>query len=208
MNIPPQKAEEMRSNLVADLRSQQPEFFAARRIFDIVPAIFNAPVPCTEWKVKVANLLNVDPCSIYVIGTACTVVSLNPHKNFKVFDEGRQSDIDIAVISGFHFEMAWRALRNIGAGKYKLDTAGQAAIQEHRDSHVYWGMFATDKILNALPFGKEWIAASLQISKEDPMRGREVKFRFYRDTFSFVGYHVNNLRQMRQRLLAERPSNK
>ena len=208
MNITPQKAEEIRSNLVTDLRSQQPEFFAARRIFDIIPAIFSTSVKCTEWKVKVANLLSVDPCSIYVIGTACTVVSLNPHKNFKVFDEGRQSDIDIAVISGFHFEMAWRALRNVGAGKYRLDAAGQAAIQEHRDSHVYWGMFATDKILSALPFGRDWIDASLQISKEDPMRGREVKFRLYRDTFSFVGYHVNGLRQMRQQLLANSQSKK
>lgn len=199
MNISSAKEKELRSKLLTDLKVQRVENFAARRLFDTVPVIFPDPVSCTEWKVRAANLLSVDPCSIYVIGSACTLVSFNPNKNFKLFDA--KSDVDIAVISGYHFEIAWRAVRDIGAGKYKLDAAGQVALQEHRDSHVYWGMFVTEKLLSALPFGKEWTGVALQLSNEEPMRGRDIKFRLYRDSFSFVGYHLHGLRKLRQQLL-------
>ncbi len=193
------KGGDFRSQLLSDLREQCVENFAAMRLFDAVPVIFPDPSSCTKWKVRVANLLSVDPCSVYVIGSACTYVSFNPNKNFKLFDA--KSDVDIAVISGYHFEIAWRAVRDIGAGKYRLDPAGQAALQEHRESHVYWGMFATDKLLSALPFGKEWTRAAIQLSSEDPMRGRDIKFRLYRDSFSFVGYHLNGLGKLRRQLL-------
>lgn len=200
------KADQARSEVKKALISERIEHFAARRLFDTVPFIFQHPPDCTHWKVGVAELLAVDPCSVFIIGSACSCVSFNPNKNLKVFDEGKLSDIDIAVISHFHFELAWRRLREIGAGKYKLDGSGQASLAEHREHHVYWGMFATEKILPVLPFAKEWIHASVEISKKPPMEGREVKFRLYRDSYSFVAYHLNGLKTLRNQLTAAQTS--
>jgi len=200
MQISAAKAEEIRSNVKKALTTERVEVFATRRLFDTVPAIFQSASACTNWKVSTAELLAVDPCSVFVIGSACTVVSFNPHKNFKVFDEGKRSDIDIAIISNYHFELGWRTLREIGAGKYNLDTAGQGAVSEHRDSHIFWGMIATDKILSVLPFGKDWIRAAVRIAQQGPMEGRDVKFRLYRDSYSFVAYHLNGLRKLRTQL--------
>ncbi|HEY5915575.1 MAG TPA: hypothetical protein VJA21_33745 [Verrucomicrobiae bacterium] len=202
------KAEQARANVKKALVAERIESFAARRLFDTVPFIFTAAPDCTEWKVRTAEFLAVDPCSVFIIGSACSCVSFNPNKNFKVFDEGRPSDIDIAVISNYHFELAWRKLREIGAGKYNLDTAGQASLAEHRDHHVFWGMFATEKILSALPFSQEWLRASVEISKRAPMEGREIKFRLYRDSYSFVAYHLNGLKSLRAQLTSATQSGK
>jgi hypothetical protein len=200
------KADQARTNVKKALLSERVESFAARRLFDTVPFIFEHPPDCTEWKLRAAELLAVDPCSVYIIGSACSCVSFNPNKSFKVFDEGRPSDVDIAVISHYHFELAWRQLREIGAGKYKLDAGGQASLAEHRDHHVFSGMFATEKILPVLPFAKEWLRASVELSKQAPMEGREIKFRLYRDSYSFVTYHVNGLRKLREQLTAPPPT--
>jgi hypothetical protein len=200
------KADLARADVKKALKSEHLESFAARRLFDTVPYIFERPPDCTDWKVRAAEMLAVDPCSVFIIGSACSCVSFNPNKNFKVFDEGRESDIDVAVISNYHFEVAWRRFREIGTEYYRLDPAGQAAVKEHRDSHVFWGMFATDKILPVLPFGPKWLSVSVEMSKKAPMEGREIKFRLYRDSYSFVAYHINGLRKLKDQLTAPPPT--
>ena len=198
----PQQEEKARSGFIDDLKKQKVETFAMRRLFDVIPFIFPDPKTCSEWKISIAHLLRVDPCSVYLIGSGCTGISLNPNKGYKAF--GDDSDIDIAIISGYHFEMSWRSLRELGAEKYKLSPAAKASLNEHRDSNLYWGMIATDKILNLLPFGNEWIKAGIEISKKPPMDGREIKFRLYRDSYSFVSYHLNNLRNLQSELLTRK----
>jgi hypothetical protein len=190
MKMTSAQEEEARSSLIQDLKKQKIESFAMRRLFDVIPFIFADSRTCSEWKITIAQLLKVDPCSVFIIGSGCTGISLNPNKGYKAFDDN--SDIDIAIISGFHFELGWRALRELGASKYNLDAAALASLNEHRDSHLYWGMIATDKILNILPFAKEWISAAIEIGKKPPMEGRVIKFRLYRDSYSFVSYHLKS----------------
>lgn len=198
----PQQEERARSGFIGDLQKQKVETFAMRRLFDVVPFIFSDSPTCSDWKIKIAQLLRVDPCSVFLIGSGCTGISLNPNKGFKAFDN--ESDIDVAIISGYHFELAWRALRELGAERYRLDAAAKASLNEHRDSNLYWGMIATDKILGLLPFGREWISAGIEIGKKPPMEGREIKFRLYRDSYSFVSYHLNNLRNLQSELLTRK----
>ena len=166
MKKTPQQEEIARSGFLADLERQKVETFAMRRLFDVIPFIFADTHTCSDWKIKVAQMLKVDPCSVYVIGSGCTGISLNPNKGYKAFND--DSDIDVAVISGYHFELAWRSLRELGAERYKLDAAAKASLNEHRDSNLYWGMIATDKILNLLSFGKVWISAALELGKTPP----------------------------------------
>lgn len=199
MKMTPAQEEKARSLLIDDLKMQKVEAFAMRRIFDIIPFIFADSRTCSECKIKIAQLLRVDACSVFVIGSGCTGISLNPNKGYKAFDD--RSDIDIAVVSGYHFELGWRALRELGAERYRLEPAAQASLNEHRESLLYWGTIATEKILEVLPFGKEWIKAAIELGKTPPMEGREIKFRLYRDSYSLVSYHLNNLRNLQRELL-------
>lgn len=191
--------EQTRARLIDDLQKQKVEKFAMRWLFDGVPHIFPDSPTNSDWKIKIAHMLKVDPCSVFIIGSGCTGISLNPNKGFKAFNDG--SDIDIAIVSGYHFEVAWRALRELGTGKYSLEPAAQAALKDHRESFLYWGTIATEKILNLLPFGEDWIRAAIEFGKKPPMEGREIKFRLYRDSYSLVSYHLNNLRNLQRDLL-------
>src|SRR5689334_326723 len=80
------KADQCRATVKKALLAERVESFAARWLFDNVPHVFTQPRDCTDWKVYVADLLAVDPCSVFVIGSACCAVSFNPNKGFKVFD--------------------------------------------------------------------------------------------------------------------------
>ena len=201
MNVSRTKAVELRRDLKRDLINVPLERLLSQRIFECIPYVFPNSASYLDWKLHAARLLEVEPCSIYVVGSACTLVSFSPDKRMKLFDEGPKSDIDVAVISNYHFEIAWRALRQVGTDQYKLDEAGQKALAEHKNTHVYWGMFATEKILPALPFGVGWTAASIELAKLPPTEGRDIKFRVYRDAFSLVGYHLNGLGKLREQAL-------
>jgi hypothetical protein len=184
-----------------DLLKMQPETFAMSYIFETVPKLFDTADACIAWKTKLAPLIDVDPFSIILIGSAATAISLNPHKNFRPFDaDGRRSDIDVAVVSAFHFEIAWRYLRDVGAKKYQLSTKAQASLESHRQQYIYWGTIATESFLHLFPFGKQWTQALGDMAKVEPTLNREIKIRLYRDSFSLVSYHVNNIRSLRRDL--------
>src|SRR5436190_1208070 len=98
-----------------------------------------------------------------MVGTSAIGVSLNPRKFFKVFDQG--SDIDVAVISSYHFTIAWRFLRAQGHRRTHVDAKTRIAWNEHVNRFIYWGTIATDKLLGILPFGKEWLSAVNQMTR-------------------------------------------
>src|SRR5262245_8261252 len=109
MNLSTGQASKIRAELQEDLKNLKVETFAMRRLFATQPLIFDKAHDCSDWKIKLAEKIQVDPCAIFLIGTACTGISLNPNKNYKAFD--KTSDIDVAVVSSYHFEVGWRALR-------------------------------------------------------------------------------------------------
>lgn len=150
----------------------------------------------TTWKLELADLLHVDAHSLVVIGSGCVGYSLNPHKNFHVFDEN--SDVDVAVVSSYHFEMAWRFLRDVGARIHALPRNAQNAITAHREEYLFWGTIATDKLLPFIePFGPTWVKSLANHGRKPPVDGRDLKVRLYRDSYSLVGYHVNGVRKLR-----------
>jgi hypothetical protein len=200
MKMTREQEEKARKLLQDDLKKLKVETFAMRRLFDAIPLLFNDTRDFSECKIKIAQMLNVDPCSVFIVGSSCTGISLNPNKGYKAFDDG--SDIDIAIVSGYHFELGWRALRELGAGRYNLlEPAAQTSLAENKESLLYWGAIATEKILNILPFGTVWIKAAFDLGKTPPMQGRTIKFRLYRDSYSLVSYHLNNIRNLQRALL-------
>lgn len=185
-----------REELIESLRTQNPSLFVETHLFDRIPAIFgNNRSTFIAWKRVLGHKLEVDPACITVVGSAATGTSLNPTKNFKPFDG--ESDIDLAVISPYHFTVGWRYLRMNGIRRLRVDARTRIAWDEHVKRYIYWGTLATDRLLGVLPFGQEWLAASNDMAQVDPTLGRALKFRIYADFDSLRAYHVQGVRDLR-----------
>lgn len=130
-------------------------FICSKWVLDRVPFVFNDDrITFIKWKEELASKLGIDPKAMVLTGSASCGFSLNPYKNYREYNDG--SDIDIAVVSELHFDIAWKTLRNLGTKRFDLTPKQKASLQDHVDRLIYWGTIATDKLLELFPFGKEW----------------------------------------------------
>lgn len=178
-------------SLIEDYSHNSYEVLVSKWILEKVPVVFNGNLEeYLRIKDLIAKGLQVDMCSVVFVGSSSTGFSLSPHKDFKEFDDA--SDIDIAIVSYHHFNVAWRWMRQVDLST--LNSEVKRHIQEHRKHFIFDGTIATDYILPHLPFGKLWGEVLSNISKESVFAGREVKFRLYQDHKSLVDYHINNMK--------------
>jgi hypothetical protein len=144
--------------------------------------------------------LSVDPRAIALTGSACLGVSLNPAKSLKPFDQN--SDIDVAIISHYHFETAWRFLRSLGpAQRLGLSPPQHQTLRDHKSRLIYWGTVAADRVLTLLPFGKQWMIALNDMALVDPTSGRDIKARIYRDFEALRAYQLIAIQRAQKDLI-------
>ena len=187
---------------MAELVAQPAELIASVWIMDRIPHIFADDIRAfARWRQTLASGLGVDPSSVLITGSAAFGVSLNPYKNYKYFDDS--SDIDVAVISGYHFTEGWRSLRSIGAKRHGLSQVTKQSLDDHVTKYIYWGTIATDKILALLPYGKPWAAALEEMRNISPTNGRKIKARVYSDLQSLRAYQVHNLKNLKNEELSK-----
>lgn len=178
-------------DLVEDYSHNSYEVLVSKWIVEKIPVIFKGDLDeYLRVKDLIAKGLQVDMCSIVFVGSSCTGFSLSPRKDFKEFDD--TSDIDIAIISHHHFNIAWRWMRQ--ADLSMLNSKVRYNIKEHKKHFIFDGTIATDYILPHLPFGKLWGEVLSRISKEIVFEGRVIKLRLYQDHKSLVDYHINNIK--------------
>jgi hypothetical protein len=186
----------IREALIQSLRSSTPAAFVEDHLFDRIPAIFvNDRALFVNWKRALAEKIEVDPACITIVGSAATGASLNPSKNFKPFDSG--SDVDVAIVSPYHFSVGWRYLRMNGTRRLRVDARTRIAWDEHVSRYIYWGTIATDRLLGVLPFGLQWLHAISDVAQLQPTLGRSVNLRIYADYDSLRAYHVQGVRTLR-----------
>lgn len=187
------------SALHAEILAKEPKSFVSHHIFECTPFVFNDDrASWIDWKRIMAEFIDVDPQDIVMTGSAALGFSLNPNKNFKIFDD--KSDLDCGVISGHYFEIAWRYLRQLRVSWLTLPKESREAITVHRKIHVFSGTIAADSMLALLPFGQTWQAALELMSSIEPTKGRDVKLRIYKDYESLRYYQANNLENIRDHL--------
>ena len=173
-----------------DYKTCNSDFVISKWIMEKIPHIFASDYATfIETKISLGKKLGVDSCAIVFVGSSSTGFSLNPSKNFKKYDD--KSDIDIAIISNYHFNIAWHCIRNID--KNSQMPIVKSAIDDHRQRLVFWGTIATDKLLGILPFGKSWAAAIDELKKNPIFEDRKINFRLYQDHDSLRAYHRYNL---------------
>jgi len=188
--------EETKQRFIDDLLTHPIDLLASIWIIDRIPLIFDQDLKAyANWRRTLAAGLGVDASALLITGSAAFGVSLNPYKNYKFFDE--KSDIDVAVVSDYHFMEGWRTLRNIGAERHRMSPKVKQSIDDHVKKYIYWGTIATDKILHLFPYGKKWIETLAEVSNISPTIGRTINVRVYKDLDSLRAYHVNNLTNLK-----------
>jgi hypothetical protein len=185
-----------------DLLALTPDMFASKYLLECVPHVFKDDADAyIRWKSQLGVHLDVDPRAIALVGSSCAGVSLNPYKDLKPF--GPESDVDIAIVSSYHFEIAWRRLRELtSAGRIKLDRRQAKAVADHKSRLIFWGSIATDRVLSLLPFGKTWVIALSDMAAVDPTVDRQIRARIYRDFDSLRAYQLISVKKASQRVAA------
>lgn len=192
----------IRDDVLTVLRTEPTEKFVRESLFDRVPHVFNGDRNAfLFWKGTLARALEVDSACISFVGSAAIGISLNPNKGFKLFDD--ESDIDVGVISHYHFTISWRYLRTQGHRRLHLDTKTISAWDEHVSRLIYWGTIATDKLLGILPFGQQWLKALSLMSTISPTVGRDINLRIYADYESLRAYQELSAKKARDEILSK-----
>lgn len=191
-----EQTEDLKEKFIQDLLSKDPAKLVSLWLLERVPYIFEDNRELfIDWKLKFAKKINIDSNSILLVGSSCVGLSLNPYKNYRRFDD--HSDVDVAVVSEYFFNVSWRFFKNLGAKRFSLTPKEIESIKDHEKKYVFWGTITTDNILPLLPFGPEWQRAISDMSGTYPINNRVLKIRLYKDFDSLRGYHESNLKKLR-----------
>lgn len=185
-----------------DLVTAEISFITSKWITERVPHVFSNNLEnYIRWKEHLSSKIGVDSKSIVITGSASVGFSLNPDKNLRTFSDS--SDIDIAIVSQYYFDISWHFLRNLGTQIYSYSPKEKNAIDDHRRRLIYWGTIATDKIIQILPFGQQWVMALDEMANIEPTKGRQINARIYKDFEALRAYHLNNLRTIKDKLITK-----
>jgi hypothetical protein len=183
-----------------DLVTAEISFITSKWITERVPHIFSNDLEnYIRWKEQLSSKIGVDSKSIVITGSASVGFSLNPDKNLRTFSDA--SDIDIAIVSQYYFDISWHFLRNLGTKMYSYSPKEKNAIEDHRKRLIYWGTIATDKIIQILPFGLQWVIALDEMANIEPTKGRQINARIYKDFEALRAYYLNNLKTIKDKLI-------
>lgn len=198
----PSTSDNLTTQFKNDLLNKELEKLVSLWIIEKLPILFEGNHELfVDWKYALAKKIDVDMTSIILVGSSSVGISLNPYKNYRLFNE--RSDVDVAVISEYYFNEAWRFFRHLGSRIHSLSPKEKQSIEDHVTKYIYWGTIATDNILPLFPFGYKWQSALNEMSLVHPTTNRTMKIRLYKDFESLRGYHLNNLRELRNKLLVE-----
>ena len=137
--------------------------------------------------------LDVERNGIFCIGSGAIGLSINPAKivdgHLKEFDH--DSDLDVAIVSSRHFELAWRELLLATQPHLKEVPAAVEKNLAWQRKRLFDGAILANKLLGSLSFGTKWLGAIDSVSGriEDSFdRSVTAEFWIYRDYWSLRNY--------------------
>jgi len=143
----------------------------------------------------------VDPNGIYCIGSGAIGLSCNP-KNVQSGHLKRfslDSDLDIAVISQFHFDQAWRDLRVLAHTAYTPSTSKILRQKlDHQRSRLFDGAIVANRLMTRLTFGPHWNPNRLRLQLEWHDRlglSGNLNLWIYRDYWSVRSYVAEGIQK-------------
>ncbi|MGJ8720844.1 MAG: hypothetical protein ACSHW9_03260 [Salinibacterium amurskyense] len=158
-----------------------------------------------EFVAECVREYDVDSNSVYCIGSGATGLSFNPLKmngsDLKTFDNG--SDLDIAIISPFLFETAWRDLRTAVHPAYASPSGNLQKKISHQRSRMFDGAIVANKLLSHLSFGSKWLTSRqrMQIVWREKLDIQgDINMWIYRDYWSVRSYAAEGIQKCMDRM--------
>lgn len=173
------------------------------------PHVFAGKTPSFhDTACELANRLDVERNGIFCIGSGAIGLSINPAniENGHLAEFNVDSDLDIAIISSRHFELAWRELL-IATQPHLKEVPKE--VEENlgwQKKRLFDGAILVNKLLGALSFGPEWLAAIDVVSGQvgDALdRNIKTDFWIYRDYWSLRNYVGRGIVMCQTKLLLE-----
>ncbi|MGG5259209.1 hypothetical protein [Phycicoccus avicenniae] len=160
----------------------------------------------SEFVHDAAQAFEVDPNGIYCIGSGAVGLSCNPRNvrdgHLKAF--ASTSDLDIAVISQFHFDQAWRDLRVLAHTAYTPSASKTLRDKlDHQRSRLFDGAIVANKLMSRLTFGPQWglHRRRLQLEWRDRLGlSGTVNLWVYRDYWSVRSYVAEGIEKCVEKL--------
>lgn len=153
----------------------------------------------------ISRQLDVDRNGVFCIGSGAVGLSTNPKKvksgRLKAFDDS--SDIDIAVVSSYHFEQAWRdMLREV---QPHLEQWPPLLVKNlnWQKKRLFDGAILSHVLLPVLSFGGNWQGALQRVAERVVIaldRNVEVNLWIYRDYWSLRNYISQGISRCLQRV--------
>ena len=166
------------------------DLFVSSYVFNKIPILWSDDINSyLQWKIDFASRIEIDPTNIQIVGSARLGYSLNPKKNFKKFDN--ESDIDVAIISPWHFEQAWLELRQDISRSFRSKEENKE-LNIFVKNLIFYQTIPTERILPHLSFGRSWIKQSDEMLKKLDRKhmARELNFRIYRSHEALRSYQI------------------
>ena len=180
----------------------RPQEFVDCYVLDITPALFGGDrLAYLEWRRNLAHAMEVDPVAIQIVGSAGVGFSLDPANRLRVLTP--TSDVDVAVVSAWHFDLAWRDLQQKVRSSFKFPPSIGASIRKYAPRDVFAGCIATDKVLPVLPFAKRWLEARETATEHRLLQDRRIDFRLYRDFAALRAYQLFSVHAVHAHLEGE-----
>jgi hypothetical protein len=171
----------------------------AELILDRVPLYFDSASQFHHWRKELSIGLNVGLRDIQIIGSAATGRSLSAKSHFGVFRYSG-SDIDIAVISSTHFNVAWNWFRSADPVLLGLDPHSTKMFRAHQEHYIYEGVIAAEEFLSFLPFREDWNKELARSASDLPavLQGRRMTVRIYRNSDALMAAQIEAMRIFRK----------
>lgn len=155
---------------------------------------------------RVASELEVDRNGIFCIGSGAIGLSVNPLKltngHLKRLDA--DSDLDLAIISARHFELAWQDLLRATQPHLEQVSKELEETLTWQRKRLFDGAILANRLLGTLSYGKSWIPALDRVSESITIaldRNVRVEAWVYRDYWSLRNYVAKGIVRC-QKLLA------
>lgn len=166
------------------------------------PFVF-ANLAFAKIQTKIARELRVERNGVFVVGSGSIGLSLNPAKIsnrlLKVFDP-QSSDIDLAIVSAWHFDEGWRSLREQSSNYLPTRDSSLDDELKHQRKRFFDGVILANKLLGYLPFNADWNPALIRIRQDIALAissDLDVNVWIYRDYWSLRNYTAEGIRKCR-----------
>lgn len=187
-------------NFKQDLLTSESEYLVQKYLIFGSPYIFKShEYLYFDLKKELASNFNVKPSEVFMIGSSKLGFSISPRKLWLEIDKGRDSDIDMVILSESLFDAFWKDLLDF---RIEITSRNECQDKNYRRfvDYFFKGWLRPDLFPFDYHNGNDWIDFFNELSYKKYDK-RKVSCAVFRNDYFFTKYHTKNLDEIREGLI-------